>query len=128
MDRVETAAAQVLNQMNGALAVCTEENMPWFVYEGGQHLVLANSGGVVDATLHTAISEANRSQRMGDLYRTFWTQVAARAKVVAAYDLVDKNSAYGYWGAFETWDRSTPKWTALANVAQTVNRRNLTLA
>lgn len=117
ISRMQTAATQVANQMQGALVVANRYNMPYYVYEGGQHLVLAT----MDATVHNAIITAQRSPEMGTIYQNFWTQVGNAAHVVAAYNLVDMPNQYGYWGALESWDLTTPKFTALRQVASVIN-------
>lgn len=82
-------------------------------YEGGQHAV-GILGGENNARVTGLFTSANRSERMGDLYRSYldaW--MGSGGGLFAIFSSVGAWSKYGSWSLIEYLDDDTPKYRAV---------------
>ena len=101
--------------------VADAHDVQLIAYEAGQH-VLALGALAKDEALVQRIIEANRSARMGELYRKahrVWRE--SGGELVVYYSSCQAATQYGAWGALEYQDQpasEAPKWSALQAIAR----------
>lgn len=100
--------------------VADQHDVRLIAYEAGQH-VLAVSGLEDDDALIERMIKANRSPRMGELYRKahrVWQENGG--ELVVYYSSCQAPTKHGAWGALEYQDQpltDAPKWAALQSIA-----------
>ncbi|MBD3244031.1 MAG: hypothetical protein GF331_25785 [Chitinivibrionales bacterium] len=109
LDKAEQHMGEVMQLVTQHRVQCDEFGLDLIAYEGGQHLV--------DEALTDQIMEANRSERMGQLYLQYFDAwKAAGGGLFAVFASVGAWSKWGCWGLLEYQDQDTlevPKYMAV---------------
>jgi hypothetical protein len=120
---LDACAADVARQRTYMRANATNarsKGLATVAYEGGQHLAGVGTAAS-DATLTNLFLAANRSSRMGTIYRDYLAAWAAEGLgTFVHFTDVYTPGKWGSWGALETQDQpvtSAPKHAALVDVA-----------
>ncbi|CAA6815988.1 MAG: cellulose-binding domain protein [uncultured Sulfurovum sp.] len=100
--------------MENHKAVANEYHLKLLAYEGGQHLVGVEGVENVDA-ITNLFMDANRDERMGDLYLEYLAEWKARGGgVFMNFSDIGAYSKWGSWGALESVDQNeSAKYDAL---------------
>jgi len=120
-DADESIAERVGEHTRENRKIADEHGVRLIAYEAGQH-VLAVGGRQDDKQLVERIIAANRSPRMGELYRKahrVWLESGGELAVY--YSSCQAPSRYGSWGALEYQEQpqaEAPKWAALQTLAR----------
>ncbi len=101
-------------------AICDAAGLALVAYEGGQHLAGVGSNSN-DQKLTNLFIEANRAQRMGDVYRRYlaecWEQVGGG--LFCAFNSCKAPNKHGSWGLMEHQEQTDhPKYRAVVDVAK----------
>lgn len=102
-------------------AIADAHNVHLIAYEAGQHILAAGGLEDDDALVQRMIT-ANRSPRMGELYRKahrVWQENGG--ELVVYYSSCQAPTKHGTWGALEYQDQpaaDAPKWSALQAIAR----------
>jgi hypothetical protein len=118
----DAALPTVRGWLESQAAAAEEHGVDLIAYEGGQHL--AGNGGVENNDVINALfDEANRDERMGELYLDYldlWREEGGR--LFAHFVNCSRYSKWGRWGALEyqTQPRAeAPKYDALQTFIET---------
>lgn len=112
-------SGEVSRWISDHVSLASRYNKPIISYEGGQHL----AGDQSNQALTQLFTQANRSQRMGEIYDSYfqaWNRLTQNAPFVHFTD-VGPCSQYGCWGALESSQQSpdsSPKYQALKRQAE----------
>ncbi len=107
---------EVAKYMSSYAQFCKEHGKPLLAYEGGQHLV-GRGGSENSEALTALLIAANRSPRMGELYKQYLDLWFANSDdVMCLFSFSGANSKWGSWGLIENLDQpesQTPKFKAV---------------
>jgi hypothetical protein len=84
---------------------CARHGLLLVGYEGGQHAVGVGDAAVRDAALQRLLTQANRDERMGVIYRRLFDRWEdAQGDLLCHFSSVSASSRWGHWGLLEHHD------------------------
>jgi hypothetical protein len=93
---------------------CARHGLLLAGYEGGQHMVGVGDAATRDAALERLLTQANRDERMGLVYRRLFDRWQdAEGDLLCHFSSVSPPSRWGHWGLLEHHDDAPalrPKW------------------
>ncbi len=125
VDEILNRAEKAVEDESKAWTVANKEfadlhGIPLVAYEGGPHLVANASQGRDDAKLTDKLVQANRNQRMYDIYQKMLrTWYGAGGDLFVVYHLTGVPTKYGSWGVLEYPTQSpqdAPKFRAIIDL------------
>lgn len=123
LDSLELSLPTAYAWMNANKVVADTHNLELIAYEGGQHLV-ANATYYNDTAYVNKLMDANRHQRMEDLYceyLNYWFD-STQAGLFCNFSSHGVYSKYGSWGIKEFMDDTlSPKYLGLQNCVFSYN-------
>ncbi len=115
LDQCATSIVEVGQQIKQWKSLCDTLGVELTAYEAGQHLAASSSEQANPAIVNVYI-EANRHQRMYDLYRAYlrqWNQLTDRS-VLCLFNSCYPAGRWGCWGLIEHEGQTkTPKYQAV---------------
>jgi hypothetical protein len=123
LDSLELSLSTAYAWMDANKIVADTHNLELIAYEGGQHLV-ANATYYNDTAYVNKLMDANRHQRMEDLYceyLNYWFD-STQAGLFCNFSSHGVYSKYGSWGIKEFMDDTlSPKYLGLQNCVFSYN-------